>query len=74
MEREVLDSSSLYPVIGHMEMAENCIHRRFRVDIRKHFFTKTAGRLWNRLPREAVNAPYKPVVKRHSDNALKNML
>ncbi|KAK4829900.1 hypothetical protein QYF61_007292 [Mycteria americana] len=47
---------------------------RFRLDIRKHFFTKRVVKHWNRLPRGVVDAPSPPVFKRHLDNALKNML
>ncbi|KAK4810921.1 hypothetical protein QYF61_013329 [Mycteria americana] len=47
---------------------------RFRVDIRKHFFTKRVVKHWNRLPREVVDAPCLSVFKRHLDNALNTML
>ncbi|KAK4816379.1 hypothetical protein QYF61_016283 [Mycteria americana] len=47
---------------------------RFRLDLRKHFFTKRVVKPWNRLPREVVDAPSLPVFKRHLDNALNTML
>jgi len=48
--------------------------RRFRLDIRKHFFSEGLVKNWNRLPREVFNAPSLSVFKRHLDNALNNIL
>jgi len=47
---------------------------RFRLDIRKYFFSKRVVKHWNRLPREVVSAPYLSAFKRHLDNALNNLL
>ncbi|KAK4806243.1 LOW QUALITY PROTEIN: hypothetical protein QYF61_013387 [Mycteria americana] len=47
---------------------------RFRLDIRKHFFTERVVKPWNRLPREVVDAPSLSVFKRPLDNAPNNML
>ncbi|KFV51124.1 hypothetical protein N341_11549, partial [Tyto alba] len=47
---------------------------RFRLDMRKHFFTKRVVKLWNRLPGEVVDAPSLSVFKGHSDNALNTLM
>ncbi|KAK4824002.1 hypothetical protein QYF61_009127 [Mycteria americana] len=47
---------------------------RFRLDIRKHFFTERVVKHWNKLPREMVNVPSLSVFRRHLDNTLNNML
>ncbi|KFZ68937.1 hypothetical protein N338_12998, partial [Podiceps cristatus] len=47
---------------------------RFRLDIRKKFFTVRVVRHWNRLPREAVDAPSLEVSKARLDMATGNLI
>ncbi|KFR06468.1 hypothetical protein N306_02393, partial [Opisthocomus hoazin] len=47
---------------------------RFRLDIRKKFFIMRVVRHWNRLPREAVDAPSLAVFKARLDGALSNLV
>ena len=47
---------------------------RLRLDIRGKFFTKRAVRCWNRLPREAVDAPTLEVFKARLDGALGSLV
>ncbi|KFQ39849.1 hypothetical protein N332_11026, partial [Mesitornis unicolor] len=47
---------------------------RFRLDIRKKFFTVRVVRHWHRLPREVVDAPSLKVFKARLDGALGNLV
>jgi len=47
---------------------------RFRSDIRKKLFTMKVVKHWNRLPREAVDAPSLVVFKARLDAALSNLV
>jgi len=47
---------------------------RFRLDIRKKFFTMRVVKHWNRLPREVVDAPSLAVFKARLDGALSNLV
>jgi len=47
---------------------------RFRVDVRKNFFTIRVVKRWHRLPREAVEAPPLETFKARLDGALSNLV
>ncbi|KFP11291.1 hypothetical protein Z169_05061, partial [Egretta garzetta] len=47
---------------------------RFRLDIRKKFFTMRVVRHWNRLPRAVVDVPSMEVFKARLDGALSNLV
>jgi len=56
---------------------DNCFkltEGRYRLDIRKKFFTLRVVRHWNRLPRKALDAPSLEVLKSRLVGALSNLV
>ncbi|KFP22971.1 hypothetical protein Z169_13231, partial [Egretta garzetta] len=47
---------------------------RFRLAIRKKFFTMRVVKHWNRLPREVVEAPSLETFQARLDGALSNLI
>jgi len=49
-------------------------HRKFRLNMRKNFFTLRVTEHWNRLPRGAAESPSLEVFKTHLNKVLCSLL
>jgi len=78
-------STGAYKKDGDKHFSRACCNRargnvfrlkegRFRLDIRKRFFTMRIVKHWTRLPREVVNAPCLETFKPRLDRALSNLI
>jgi len=57
-----------------MLVMHNNLEGRFRLDIRKKFFTLRMVRHWNRLPGEVVDVPSLEAFKARLDGTLHNLV
>ena len=71
------EGERLFTRVGSDRTRENGLKlrgRRFRLDIRKKLFTQRVVMHWNRLPKEAVDAPSLQAFKARLDVALGSLV
>jgi len=49
-------------------------HKKFRLHMRRNFFTLRVTEHWNRFPREVVDSPSLEIFKTHPDKVLCSLL